>query len=250
MKDFTLNAYHKLLKKILSKGYQFSTFEDFIQKNYNDKKLVILRHDVDKAPNHSLRIAKLEKKLNIFSSYYFRITPNSNDPNVIRSIVELGHEIGYHYEDLTLSKGDFEKAIISFKKNLKYFREFYQVKTICMHGSPFSRWDNRDIWAKIDYRKFEIIGEPYIDLNFNELAYLTDTGRKWNSNADNIRDKVDSTFSFNFKTTFEVIKAFDYDILPDKVMINTHPQRWTNNNIDWVKELFSQSLKNIIKKII
>ena len=34
----------------------------------------------------------------------------------------------------------------------------------------------------------------------------------------------------------------------DKLMINVHPQRWTNDYVPWVKELVGQNFKNIIKK--
>ena len=55
----------------------------------------------------------------------------------------------------------FELAIEDFERNLEKFREFYPVKTICMHGSPLSKWDNRDLWKRYDYRDYGIIAEPY-----------------------------------------------------------------------------------------
>ena len=67
------------------------------------------------------------------------------------------------------------------------------VKTICMHGSPLSKWDNRDLWKKYDYRDFGIIAEPYFDLDFDEVFYLTDTGRSWNNSKASVRDKVEGT---------------------------------------------------------
>ena len=42
-------------------------------------------------------------------------------------------------------------AIDDFRLNLEKLRKLYPVKTICMHGSPFSKWDNRDLWKKYDY---------------------------------------------------------------------------------------------------
>jgi hypothetical protein len=43
---------------------------------------------------------------------------------------------------------------------LEKLREFYPVKTICMHGSPLSKYDNKKIWEKYDYRDYGIIAEP------------------------------------------------------------------------------------------
>ena len=67
------------------------------------------------------------------------------------------------------------------------------VKTICMHGSPLSKWDNRDLWKKYDYRDFGIIAEPYFDVDFDEVFYLTDTGRRWDGDKVSVRDKVKGT---------------------------------------------------------
>ena len=61
-------------------------------------------------------MAKLEKNLNIKSTYYFRIVKGSNNPKVINEITALGHEIGYHYEDLTLAKGNYKIAIKLFEE--------------------------------------------------------------------------------------------------------------------------------------
>ena len=144
----------------------------------------------------------------------------------------------------------FELAICDFERNLKKFREFYPVKTICMHGSPLSRWDNRDLWKRYDYRDFGIIAEPYFDLDFDEVFYLTDTGRSWNHSNASLRDKVNSKFDITIKDTNHLIEKIQNNELPDKIMINTHPQRWTDNPVEWTKELVWQNMKNVVKKFI
>ncbi|HCY00264.1 MAG TPA: hypothetical protein DG754_09020, partial [Bacteroidales bacterium] len=72
-----------------------------------------------------------------------------------------------------------DAAYQQFCENLDEFRQIADVKTICMHGSPRSKYDNRDIWTKYNYKELGIIGEPYFDLNFDDFFYLTDTGRRW-----------------------------------------------------------------------
>ncbi|MBA7531110.1 hypothetical protein ES705_23321 [subsurface metagenome] len=39
----------------------------------------------------------------IKGTYYFRIVTQSFNPEIIEQIAELGHEIGYHYEDFVLA---------------------------------------------------------------------------------------------------------------------------------------------------
>jgi len=87
----------------------------------------------------------------------------------------------------------YSEAFRDFKENLEKLRKLYPVKTICVHGSPLSKWDNRDLWKRYDYRDFGIIAEPYFDIEFSDVLYLTDTGRRWDGNAFNIRDKVKGT---------------------------------------------------------
>ncbi|MGE0078441.1 MAG: hypothetical protein AB7S48_11320 [Bacteroidales bacterium] len=250
MTDFTLHQYKDLLDVLARENYTFLSFREFLENNYENKKIVILRHDVDRLPQNALEMAKIERSKNIVSSYYFRIVKESNDANVITQIAELGHEIGYHYEDLTITKGNVEEAIKRFKENLQYFGSFYPVKTICMHGSPLSRIDNRDIWRFFDYKTMGIIGEPYFDVDYNNVFYITDTGRKWNSVEYNVRDNVSSHFKIQIKSTQHLISLIGQNNLPNMIMINTHPHRWFYGGIGWYKEYFGQTLKNVAKRII
>jgi hypothetical protein len=244
--DFTCRKYNELLRALQNTGYAFRTFESFCQGD-QEGRFVILRHDIDARPSHACRFAKIEHALDVQATYYFRIVRESNNPEAIQFIASLGHEIGYHYEDLTLAKGDPAKAIELFAEHLHYFQQFYPIKTISMHGSPTSPYDNRDIWKTFDYHTWGIIGEPYFDVDFQHVAYLTDTGRRWNDTKSNRRDKVVSPYRFNLKTTDEIIHAIKLEQLPDKVMITTHPQRWNDNTLKWLQELVMQQIKNKIK---
>jgi hypothetical protein len=40
------------------------------------------------------------------------------------------------------------------------------------------------------WKSNEQVGEPYFDINFEEVLYLTDTGRCWDGDLYNIRDKA------------------------------------------------------------
>jgi len=59
-----------------------------------------------------------------------------------------------------------------------------------MHGSPMSRWDSRLLWKYYDYKDFGITGEPYFDVDFDKVMYLTDTGRRWDGDFVSVRDKA------------------------------------------------------------
>lgn len=246
MLDFTINTYINLLSALLKKHYIFQTYADFFVSPAS--RCIILRHDVDKLPVNSLRIAQLENGFGLTGTYYFRSVPFSFNEKIIKKIGSMGHEIGYHYEDLALANGDMTMAYESFCRNLERLRKLEPVRTITMHGSPRSKWDNRIIWDHYNYRDFGLIAEPYFDTNFNEVAYFSDTGRQWDDPSIRVRDKVKSTFNFTFHSTRDIIDNIDK--LPDKIMMTFHPQRWSNNPIIWTRELLLQKMKNEVKRVI
>lgn len=255
--DFTLRTYRKLLVALLHKGYRCITFEQYcmLLPSQRLERFVILRHDVDLKAENSLRIAQIENELGISASYYFRIVPDSNKPEVIRAIAELGHEIGYHYEDMTIANGDVKNAYEHFTQQLAYFRQFYPVRTICMHGAPTSQWDGRDLWEHYDYKQLGIVGEPYFDMDFSEVFYLTDTGRRWDGYKVSVRDKIPlyqdqwTEQGLVYRRTQAIIRAVKEDRLPPRIMITTHPQRWNSRPIPWLMELVLQTIKNAIKRL-
>ena len=264
MIDFSLRKYRELLVTLQKKGYKFITFEQYCAQKIASSPhpliasspYIILRHDVDLKAANSLATAKIEQELGIVASYYFRVVPESNQPEIIQAIANLGHEIGYHYEDMAIADGDAEKAFAHFQQQLAYFRTYYPVRTICMHGAPTSQWDGKDLWKKYDYHDLGIIGEPYFDVDFAQVFYLTDTGRCWDGYKVSVRDKIPvyqdqwNAQGLVFHATDDIIQAADQGSLPPRIMITTHPQRCTDNRRAWLKEIMVQNLKNVIKRLI
>ena len=244
--DFTVKLYKCLIKVLIEQRYTFQTFEDYLKSP--EENSIVLRHDVDLLPLNSLHFAKIQNELGIKGTYYFRAVPESWDENIIKEIASLGHEIGYHYECLTTCNGDMVDGIQDFKKNLLALRKLAPVSTICMHGSPMSKYDSKDLWKKYDYKDFNIIGEPYFDVNFDEVFYITDTGRRWDGDKVSVRDRVASSMKLSFHTTHQIIEAAKNNQLPDRIMFTFHPQRWNDNIFMWSKEIVLQNVKNVVKK--
>lgn len=246
MKDFTLKAYRFLIESLQNAGYSFITLELFDQSK--EGKEVIIRHDIDTSKYRALKFAELEHSLGIKASYFFRIKKCSFNEELIKKIASMGHEIGYHYEDLTMNHGNFEKAIVSFEKNLNIFRKLYPVKTICMHGRAISKFDNRSLWKKFDYHDFGIIYEPYFDINYDKVLYLTDTGQSWSGSKYSLRDKVKSSLDYTFTSTFDLVNQVNQ--LPDKILITSHPDRWSFTNLEWIIINSHLWLRDRLKRIL
>jgi hypothetical protein len=253
--DFTIGIYKKLLLNLNESGYHFLTFSDFLSLVDNKINQITLRHDVDKLPQNSLRFAQIQSEFGIKGSYYFRAVPESWDKDIIKEISILGHEVGYHYENMDVCGGNVDKAWDDFRYNLDKLQKLTDVKTICMHGSPRSKFDNRDIWDKYDYKSLGIMGEPYFDVNFNEMFYLTDTGRRWDGWKVSFRDKVPQQEEWIkqglvFHSTKNIIKSAKEGRLPKKIMFTFHPQRWHSSKLYWINELVLQNLKNQVKEFL
>jgi hypothetical protein len=246
LRDFTMKLLEQLLAAMVDNQYTCIPYRQYADGKLPSGRFVILRHDMDALPEKALQVAQLENRYQIQGTYYVRTSIPVFIPSILEKIAAMGHEIGYHYENLSDHKGDLQKAIGSFEASLRSLRKIYPVTTICMHGSPLSRYDNRTIWEHYSYRDFGIDAELYLDTDFSNIWYLTDTGRGWNSRY-NIRDLVDSRFSIPIEDTPELIQLFREGGLPDKIMITIHPQRWSDNYYDWIREITFQSVKNIVK---
>lgn len=250
--DFTIQQYRALLSVMKRQGFRFLPVKEFLGSDLS--KVITLRHDVDRLPQNSLRFARIQHEQGIRGTYYFRAVPESWDVSVIREIAALNHEIGYHYENLTTCHGDVIKGIADFEENLNKLRQLVPVSTICMHGSPRSPYDSKDLWKAVDYRTYGIVGEPYFDTDFNKMFYLTDTGRMWDGYSVSVRDKIVghqerwNAEGVTFHTTQDIIRAAEEGRLPDKIMMTFHPQRWHAGFMPWARELMVQSAKNVVKR--
>ena len=120
---------------------------------------------------------------------------------------------------------------------------FYQKKNKYIESNR-----SCDIWKKYDYKKLGIIAEPYFDVNFYEVFYLTDTGRRRDGRKVSVRDKVpQQEQGLVFGTTRDIIKAAKPNRLPSKIMFTFHPQRWTDDPVLRAKSLVLQNVKNGVK---
>jgi len=253
--DFTQKKYKQLLLQLEESGYSCVSYTDYCSGRVPER-FVILRHDVDLKPLNSLETAKIERQVGAKATYYFRAVPESWNEDVIKNITQMGHEVGYHYESLTTCNGDMDAAYHDFCENLERLRTLSEVHTICMHGSPRSPYDSKDLWKQYDFKDLAIIGEPYLTTDFSKMLYLTDTGRRWDGYKVSVRDKIEkwqeewTNKGWTFHTTDDIIRALQENRLPEQLMITTHPQRWTDSCFFWTKELLTQRAKNIVKGVI
>jgi len=243
VRDFTLAKYRELARAVLDAGYVPLTVRDYLAGQHRGRRCVF-RHDVDRRPANALRMAELEHALGIRSTYYFR-HPATFVPDIIRQVHALGHEIGYHYEVLAKANGDYEKAIDLFVRELEELRSFCDVHTICMHGSPLSRYDNRDLWKEYDFKDYGLEGESYLSMAGSDLRYLTDTGRSW-SGKHSVRDALPDIYAVPIETTKDLIEWIESSEA-EGLYLTVHPERWADNEMERVAGSIKDFLVNVGK---
>jgi hypothetical protein len=243
--DFTLKKYLEVVDAALKAGFAVGAVDDLFE-NRLTRPFVVLRHDVDRKPLNALAMAKAEAKRGVRASYYFRSVPVSFVPAIITEIRDLGHEIGYHYEDWHEAKYDADLALRLFEKNLAQLRALAPVKTICMHGSPLSREGNMTIWNHWKFADYDL-RDCILSHDYTGHAFFTDSGRTFGVSGANLRDELGNADGYADVRSTQQLCEFLMARKADRIMISCHPERWSDAALDWSVQFAKDQAVNLIK---
>ena len=280
MRDFTVQKYKVLINTLKKEQYRFFTVKDALCNREIDQgnKVAVIRHDIDTRYDSpiALQMARFEVSNNISATYYFRTIPDVFDESVIRDIYEMGHEIGYHYEVLSLTRGNLEKAIDLFQKDLSRLRSICPIHTICQHGGtlgPYSStsffglvktslallrgkldlkyYPSIKLWDKYDFKDYGICGDAYLSFDFSKIKYFSDTGSSWDNHGARIVDDVEEGQNAELKahSTNDLIALIENRKV-EKLSILVHPANWNDPILKWIKWRALQFVRNISKRVI
>lgn len=170
-------------------------------------------------------------------------------PDLIERIAALGHEVGYHYEDLVRADGDQAAALESFETELDRLRAIVDVRTVCMHGNPLSPHDNRDMWEEVAFGEFDLLGEAYLSVDFTDLTYFSDTGRTWRDGPLKIKDHTmgRGEKTVQVDTTFELAGLLLTEEV-DRPYLLVHPNRWAGSYPEYFSEHAKDTAINAVKR--
>jgi len=246
--DFTYEMYTALLDACRTHGIETLTVRDYLAAEQLPSQFVILRHDVDRKPENALDFARMEAEHDATSTYYVRTVDDTFDPWLLDSLESLGHEVGYHYEDVDRADGDIGVAHRSFQRNLARMRAHASVDTVCMHGNPLTPYDNRDMWGDVpNFGTYDLLGEAYLSMDFTNVLYFSDTGRTWRDGALKIKDHTvgEDGKDVQVETTAELIDLVCQR--EDSFCLLTHPDRWAGGPVEYVAETAFDTAKNVAK---
>ncbi|RDE14612.1 MAG: hypothetical protein C4K48_06080 [Candidatus Thorarchaeota archaeon] len=191
-KGYSLDQYRFFLRTIKDERYDTLLFNDHIDGDFKKNKVnVLLRHDVDISLFRARRMYEIEKEQGIRSTYFFRMHAEKYSHEeaipLIRQLHVDGFGIGMHYDMLSFTKGDKEKAIALFREDLVRLREIATTHIVCPHGHR--KYKNREIWSELDRESLQVWSAYDMKYDF----YISDAGggRIIDSQGRHILGRVD-----------------------------------------------------------
>lgn len=175
--EFSYNHYFEVLD-YAKKEYRIGPIKDYM-KLKKEKKIILLRHDVDFSLEKALILAKLENEKQIISTYYFLLQSpsynalDSKTSSLIKKISEYGHEIGLHYDSrLAKNKQELLKQI-SIMSVLLGIITGKKIFSVAQHNTTIS--PTMDATSS---KKFLDARNPLI---LKSLSYISDSVQNWRS---------------------------------------------------------------------
>lgn len=244
--DFTLTKFRDLCSAI-SRNYPTLTLAEYFEGVELPLRFAIIRHDIDRRAGSARNTARIEQESGIRATYYFRMNGSVFRPELIKEIENMGHEVGYHYEVLGKAKGYQKKAIGLFEDELSEFRKICDVRTICMHGNPLSKYRDLDLWKTYNFKDYGILGEAYLSTE-KDVVYFSDTGRSWNS-KNNMRDFMPGRGMESIASNTDDMIGLINSKRINRLYILTHPERW-GDGMDWGFNYMMDFALNTGKKML
>jgi len=232
-----LDEYENLIVSAKEAGYKHITIREFYNLltsssiNTSDR-YFIHRHDIDTDVKTAKLFFNIEKKHQVKTSYYFRLS--TFDVQLIKEICEAGFEVGYHFEELSEYckkyaikdqhevRSHFAEIANNFKRNCSYFEEKTGCKlhSVAAHGDFVNRVINMPNNAFITEEllsSLKIEFECYNDLLIKNYGYIGS----------------DTTYP-KFYRPYSPFDAINENI--PVVYFLSHPRHWRSNVIENISD--------------
>ena len=222
--NFTLKHYEEICNIIAKSQYKICFFNNGSSDYRN---ILILRHDVDLSLEQSVKIAKIENKYNINSTFFIWLrSPFYNIfekkyTDTIYNIIKLGHQIGLHFDE-SVYKIENEKELNKFiEKEKNLIKTYFDINIYAVSMHRPSKWLlNNDV-------KLNKYVNTYEKRFFKDFKYFSDSRRQWREGC--ICKKID-------------INRYD------KLHILIHPFWWVDKDISF-NERMADFIRDKVNKL-
>lgn len=178
---YSLKKLEKFYQELLSGGVRFYLLKDLAKID----KGIILRHDLESEMDSVLPMATLEQRLGIKSSYFFLLTSRFYNPysmhcrDILYRIIEMGHEVGLHFDSSIYPEDKLEEAFTEERHILEVIIG-QKVYSMSLH--------NPSETGKYPY--FENVVNAYNWNIFSPKNYFSDSGFGFRATAKQVLEEA------------------------------------------------------------
>lgn len=197
--NFSYSHYEDILKEIKINS-DFSSFVD------NSDRGIILRHDVDYSLDSALKMAQIENKLNVKSTYFILFHSELYNPfssssvNIINQIIKLGHSIGLHYDVSSILQMQSDPSFV-LKQELETLENHFKtsIRVVSAHDPSINE--------SLSIELLSTVVDAYSAEYTKKRKYLSDSVQFWREGC----------FCQHFKNN-------------KNLQVLVHPVWWTEDN--------------------
>lgn len=175
--DFTLDHYREILGRIqASHGtLSFAQAAPMGRELLARERFVLMRHDIEFSLEDALTIARADHEAGVRSSFFLQLGSDYNifeneSAALVAQILELGHDIGLHYDVELLELSGAAPAALA-RRMIDLMETFWSTRVHAV--SPHLPMRSG--------RRLEIPGvvDAYDPLYFTEIKYVSDSTQVW-----------------------------------------------------------------------
>ncbi|MCX7385152.1 MAG: hypothetical protein NTX48_00690 [Planctomycetales bacterium] len=173
IRDFSTDHYREIVAAICQshKTICFRDIHKLGRAVFEIPKFVVMRHDVEFSIPAALRMAEIEAEFGVQSTFFLLQTSDYNpfeeeDAVQIRRILDLGHDIGLHYDAALFERLNVD-PLDTAKAQIELFQTFFRTKIHAMSSHMPMR----------SGKTFSIPGviDTYDPMYLTEMKYISDS---------------------------------------------------------------------------
>ena len=188
--SFTLTELHSTLRCVKELGIESLTCREYCQlrrKGNLPQRLIVFRIDVDRSPEHSLKMASVFADEGVAATLFFRIHSPAYDilspgnSRIVKTIAMMGFEVGLHCEPMVVSHLTGKAPETVIREDIEILKEVIggDVFGAASHGDGrYPNLNNLDFWSHHSPREFGLWYEAYDPVSFGlfqEGRYISDS---------------------------------------------------------------------------
>ena len=176
--EFKFSSYENCLNFAVEENYKFVNLSNALESN---EKSILLRHDIDFSLDHAIKIAEIEKSLDVQATYFVRThckyynALSYSSKEILNKLESLGHIVGLHFEEDYYPEENLYESIHLEKQILDSF-----LQTPLQHIAPHE--PTRTNRLEYDDNRLKEVGikfQAYDKDLLEKYKYISDSSGKF-----------------------------------------------------------------------